>query len=83
MGTQELHTFEIIRNGFCTDKFVPQYFVTKRILNDHEAKIAPPIGCIHINDHFFMTGNHMDMTHRFEPTPNSTFVNIIFRSKLI
>ena len=61
-----------------TDKLVPEDLVVEGILDDQQAKIAPPIGRIHVDDHILC----LDRPHGLQTTPYRTLVNAITAGKL-
>ena len=56
------------------DKLVPEYLVAESILDDQQAEMAPPIGCVHVYYNVFVLGDDTHMTHRLEPAPYRTLV---------
>ena len=65
-----------------TDKLVPENLVMESILDDQQAKMTPPIGRIHVDDHILVPGNDTDMAHGLQTTPYRALVYAITEGKL-
>ena len=76
------NSFHIGGNRLMTDKLVPEDLVTEGILDDQQAKIATPIGRIHVDDHILVPGNDTDMAHGLQTTPYRALGHAITAGKL-
>ncbi len=62
--------------------FMPQNDTSKRIFYDHQTKIPPPIGRVHLDGSRFVLGNLVNVTHTFQIAAYRFFVDIILDGKL-
>ena len=76
------NSLHIVGNRLVPDELVPEDLVAESILDDQQAKIATPIGRIHVDDHILVPGNDTDRPHGLQTTPYRTLVNAITAGKL-
>lgn len=67
---QPVDALGVVCHRFIPHEFVPQYLVSERVLDDHQAEAASPIGRVHVDHHFAVSGDDMYVAHLLQLVPD-------------